>query len=171
MGCRAFLTPDTEGLNPDGSHKYYGRFNQGVVTINLVDVACSAEGDEEKFWQLMEERTELCHKALRIRHETLLGTPSDVAPMKIEFRMDGEISIIFFRCPSCGKGYPISVTDEALRNSMRKYSQLLGKKKQVLGRMQKRLQKLKASNAKRCEELEKLYFPEGERMESDGRIQ
>jgi anaerobic ribonucleoside-triphosphate reductase len=81
MGCRAFLTPDTVGLNPDSSHKYYGRFNQGVVTINLVDVACSAEGDEEKFWQLMEERTELCHKALRIRHETLLGTPSDVAPI------------------------------------------------------------------------------------------
>lgn len=81
MGCRAFLTPDTEGMNEDGSHKYYGRFNQGAVTINLVDAACSAEGDEEKFWQLMEERTELCHKALRIRHETLLGTPSDVAPI------------------------------------------------------------------------------------------
>jgi ribonucleoside-triphosphate reductase len=81
MGCRAFLTPDTVGMNPDGSHKYYGRFNQGAVTINLVDVACSAEGDEDKFWQLMEERTELCHKALRIRHETLLGTPSDVAPI------------------------------------------------------------------------------------------
>jgi anaerobic ribonucleoside-triphosphate reductase len=81
MGCRAFLTPDTVGLNPDGSHKYYGRFNQGAVTINLVDVACSAEGDEDKFWKLMEERTEHCHKALRIRHETLLGTPSDVAPI------------------------------------------------------------------------------------------
>ena len=81
MGCRAFLTPDTVGLNPDGSHKYYGRFNQGAVTINLVDVACSAEGDEDKFWKLMEERTELCHKALRIRHETLMGTPSDVAPI------------------------------------------------------------------------------------------
>ena len=81
MGCRAFLTPDTLGMNPDGSHKYYGRFNQGAVTINLVDVACSAEGDEDKFWKLMEERTELCHKALRIRHETLLGTPSDVAPI------------------------------------------------------------------------------------------
>lgn len=81
MGCRAFLTPDTVGLNLDGSHKYYGRFNQGAVTINLVDVACSAEGDEDKFWKLMEERTELCHKALRIRHETLLGTPSDVAPI------------------------------------------------------------------------------------------
>ena len=81
MGCRAFLTPDTEGMNPDGSHKYYGRFNQGAVTINLVDVACSSEGDEERFWKLMEERTELCHKALRIRHETLVGTPSDVAPI------------------------------------------------------------------------------------------
>ena len=81
MGCRAFLTPDTEGMNPDGSHKYYGRFNQGAVTINLVDAACSSGGDEEKFWKLMEERTELCHKALRIRHETLLGTPSDVAPI------------------------------------------------------------------------------------------
>ena len=81
MGCRAFLTPDTVGMNPDGSHKYYGRFNQGAVTINLVDVACSAEGEEEKFWKLMEERTELCHKALRIRHETLRGTPSDVAPI------------------------------------------------------------------------------------------
>ena len=81
MGCRAFLTPDTVGLNEDGSHKYYGRFNQGAVTINLVDVACSAEGDEEKFWKLLDERCELCHKALRIRHETLLGTPSDVAPI------------------------------------------------------------------------------------------
>ena len=79
--CRSFLTPDTEGMNPDGSHKYYGRFNQGVVTINLVDVACSAEGDEETFWKLMEERTELCHRALQIRHDTLLGTPSDVAPI------------------------------------------------------------------------------------------
>ena len=81
MGCRAFLTPDTTGMNPDGSHKYYGRFNQGAVTINLADAACSSGGDEEKFWKLMEERTELCHKALRIRHETLLGTPSDVAPI------------------------------------------------------------------------------------------
>ena len=81
MGCRAFLTPDTVGLNPDGSHKYYGRFNQGAVTINLVDVACSAEDDEEKFWKILDERCELCHKALRIRHETLLGTPSDVAPI------------------------------------------------------------------------------------------
>ena len=81
MGCRAFLTPDTEGMNPDGSHKYYGRFNQGAVTINLVDVACSTDGDEDKFWKLLDERCELCHKALRIRHKTLLGTPSDVAPI------------------------------------------------------------------------------------------
>ena len=81
MGCRAFLTPDTVGLNEDGSHKYYGRFNQGAVTINLVDVACSAAGDEKLFWETLDERCELCHKALRIRHETLLGTPSDVAPI------------------------------------------------------------------------------------------
>ena len=81
MGCRAFLTPDTVGLNEDGSHKYYGRFNQGAVTINLVDVACSSDGDEDKFWKLLDEMCELCHKALRIRHETLLGTPSDVAPI------------------------------------------------------------------------------------------
>ena len=81
MGCRAFLTPDTKGMNSDGSHKYYGRFNQGAVTINLVDVACSAGGDETKFWQLLNERCELCFKALMIRHNTLKGTPSDVAPI------------------------------------------------------------------------------------------
>jgi len=81
MGCRAFLTPDTEGMNPDGSHKYYGRFNQGAVTINLVDAACSAMGDEVKFWQLLNDRCELCFKALMIRHNTLKGTPSDVAPI------------------------------------------------------------------------------------------
>ena len=74
MGCRAFLTPSSD-------HKYYGRFNQGAVTVNLADAACSSDGDEEKFWKILEERTELCHKALRIRHETLLGTPSDVAPI------------------------------------------------------------------------------------------
>lgn len=68
-------------MNPDGSHKYYGRFNCGAVTINLVDVACSSDGDEARFWELMEERTELCHKALKIRHETLRGVPSDVAPI------------------------------------------------------------------------------------------
>ena len=93
MGCRSFLTPDrftdtgTFG-NPEkalnytpGVHKYYGRFNQGVVTLNLVDVACSSEGDMDRFWQIMNERLDLCHRALRIRHEHLLGTPSDVAPI------------------------------------------------------------------------------------------
>lgn len=96
MGCRSFLTPDrfTEtGLGNvanamdyvDGKHKYYGRFNQGVVTINLVDVACSSEGDETLFWQILEDRLELCHQALRIRHELLLGTPSDVAPIQWQY--------------------------------------------------------------------------------------
>ena len=92
MGCRSFLTPDrcsekvgniAHALNyEDGKHKYYGRFNQGVVTINLVDVACSSEGDEDKFWKILEERLNLCHKALRAKHERLLGTPSDVAPIQ-----------------------------------------------------------------------------------------
>ena len=81
MGCRAFLTPDTVGMGENGEHKYYGRFNQGAVTINLVDVACSAEGDETKFWHLLNERCELCYRALMIRHNTLKGTPSDVAPI------------------------------------------------------------------------------------------
>ena len=81
MGCRSFLTPDTEGLDPGHKHKYYGRFNQGVVTINLVDVACSSNGDMDKFWIILEERLELCHRALRCRHERLLGTVSDVAPI------------------------------------------------------------------------------------------
>ena len=81
MGCRSFLTPDTEGLGKDGKHKYYGRFNQGVVTLNLVDVACSAQGEMESFWKLLDERLELCHRALRLRHERLLGTLSDVAPI------------------------------------------------------------------------------------------
>ena len=81
MGCRSFLTPDTTGLAEDGSHKYYGRFNQGVVTLNLVDVACSSGKDEDLFWKLMDERTELCRRALMCRHERLLGTPSDVAPI------------------------------------------------------------------------------------------
>ncbi len=81
MGCRSFLTPDTEGLGENGAHKYYGRFNQGVVTINLVDVACSAEGEMDKFWKILEDRLELCHRALRCRHERLLGTVSDVAPI------------------------------------------------------------------------------------------
>ena len=81
MGCRSFPTVEDGQRNPDGSHKYYGRFNQGVVTINLVDVACSSEGDKEKFWKILDERLELCHNALRFRHERLLGTVSDVAPI------------------------------------------------------------------------------------------
>ena len=79
--CRSFLTVEDSQLNPYGSHKFYGRFNQGVVTINLVDVACSSYGDMDKFWEILDERLELCHRALRLRHERLLGTPSDVAPI------------------------------------------------------------------------------------------
>ena len=78
MGCRSFLTPY---VDENGKPKYYGRFNQGVVTINLVDVALSSGGDTTKFWNIFEERLELCHRALRARHERLLGTPSDVAPI------------------------------------------------------------------------------------------
>jgi ribonucleoside-triphosphate reductase len=81
MGCRSFLTPDTEGLGENGKHKYYGRFNQGVVTVNLVDIACSSGRDMDKFWEIFDERMDLCHRALRCRHERLLGTPSDVAPI------------------------------------------------------------------------------------------
>lgn len=91
MGCRSFLTPDrftkkvgniANAMNYDPNKpKYYGRFNQGVVTINLVDVACSSKKNMDKFWKIFEERCELCHRALRIRHEHLLGTPSDVAPI------------------------------------------------------------------------------------------
>jgi intein/homing endonuclease len=90
--CRSFLTPDRFTENGVGNlanaknydvnkHKYYGRFNQGVVTINLVDVALSSGGDMDKFWGIFEERLELCHRALRKRHERLLGTPSDIAPI------------------------------------------------------------------------------------------
>ena len=79
MGCRSFLTPY---VDPEtGKPKYYGRFNQGVVTINLVDVALSSNGDFEKFWQIYDERLELCHKALQIRHERLAKAISDVAPI------------------------------------------------------------------------------------------
>ena len=81
MGCRSFLTVEDSQRNSDGSHKYYGRFNQGVVTINLVDVACSSYGDMDMFWKILDERLELCHRALRCRHERLLGTVSDVAPI------------------------------------------------------------------------------------------
>ena len=78
MGCRSFLTPY---VTPEGKPKYYGRFNQGVVTINLVDVACSSKKDMNEFWKILEERCELCHRALRCRHERLLGTLSDAAPI------------------------------------------------------------------------------------------
>lgn len=91
MGCRSALTPDrftkvvgnvAKALNYNPNKpKYSGRFNQGVVTINLVDVACSSKKNMDKFWQILDERCELCHRALRIRHEHLLGTPSDVAPI------------------------------------------------------------------------------------------
>lgn len=81
MGCRAFLTPDIAGMGENGKHKYYGRFNQGAVTINLVDVACSSDGNESYFWELLNERAELCFKALMCRHNTLKGSPSDVAPI------------------------------------------------------------------------------------------
>lgn len=85
MGCRSFLTAEKDIRNKDGSMKFYGRFNQGVVTINLVDVALSSGKDMDKFWKILDERLELCHKALRCRHERLLGTPSDVAPILWQF--------------------------------------------------------------------------------------
>ena len=92
MGCRSFLTADRFTDNDLGNiaeaqnynsnhHKYYGRFNQGVVTINLVDIACSSKGNEEEFWKIFDERLDLCYRALMIRHKRLLGTPSDVAPI------------------------------------------------------------------------------------------
>ncbi len=91
MGCRSFLTPDRSGNGYDnvanagnwepGKPKYYGRFNQGVVTINLVDVALSANRDMDRFWEIFDERLELCHRGLRCRHERLLGTTSDAAPI------------------------------------------------------------------------------------------
>ncbi|MGN1054232.1 MAG: anaerobic ribonucleoside-triphosphate reductase, partial [Erysipelotrichaceae bacterium] len=78
MGCRSFLTPYVDENNKP---KYYGRFNQGVVTLNLVDVACSSKRDEKKFWEIMDERLDLCYRALMCRHKRLLNTPSDVAPI------------------------------------------------------------------------------------------
>ena len=81
MGCRSFLTVEESQKNPDGSYKFYGRFNQGVVTINLVDVALSSEKNMDEFWKILDERLELCHRALRCRHERLKGTVSDVAPI------------------------------------------------------------------------------------------
>ena len=81
MGCRSFLTYEPDIKDENGKPKFYGRFNQGVVTLNLVDVACSSYGNMEEFWKILDERLELCHRALRCRHERLLGTPSDVAPI------------------------------------------------------------------------------------------
>ncbi|MDD6154339.1 MAG: anaerobic ribonucleoside-triphosphate reductase [Eubacteriales bacterium] len=93
MGCRSFLTPDhgelsttvgnvaNAGNYKEGEHKYYGRFNQGVVTINLVDVACSSHKDMDEFWKILDDRLELCHRALQCRHNRLMGTVSDVAPI------------------------------------------------------------------------------------------
>ena len=90
MGCRSFLTPDRSWSKgnlanaknyKEGEHRYYGRFNQGVVTINLVDAALSSGKDMDRFWEILEERLELCHRALRCRHERLLGTSSNVAPI------------------------------------------------------------------------------------------
>lgn len=92
MGCRSFLTVDRftdtgkwnnkeKAKNSNGKHKYYGRYNQGVVTLNLVDAACSSNKDETEFWKIMNDRLELCHRALQERHKRLLGTPSDVAPI------------------------------------------------------------------------------------------
>ena len=78
MGCRSFLTPY---LDENNQPKYYGRFNAGVITINLVDVAMSSKQDMETFWNLFENRLELCHRALQCRHERLRGTLSDVAPI------------------------------------------------------------------------------------------
>ncbi len=108
MGCRSFLTPDrftdagvgniaNAGNYEPGKHKYYGRFNQGVVTINLPDVALSSGGNTDKFWKIFDERLELCHRALRCRHERLLGTPSDVAPILWQY---GALARL-------GKGEPI----------------------------------------------------------------
>ncbi|RKW56362.1 MAG: anaerobic ribonucleoside-triphosphate reductase [Lachnospiraceae bacterium] len=88
MGCRSFLTPY---VDENGKAKYYGRFNQGVVTINLVDVALSSGGDTTKFWNIFDERLELCHRALRARHERLKGTPSDVAPILWQYGALGRL--------------------------------------------------------------------------------
>ena len=82
MGCRSFLTPY---IDENGQPKYYGRFNQGVVTVNLIDIALSANKDMEKFWKIFDERMELCHQALQCRHERLSGTLSDASPILWQF--------------------------------------------------------------------------------------
>ena len=94
MGCRSFLTPY---VDENGKPKYYGRFNQGVVTINLVDVALSSGGDLDKFWKIFDERLELCHKALMCRHNRLKGTLSDAAPILWQYGA----------CARLNKGEPI----------------------------------------------------------------
>jgi ribonucleoside-triphosphate reductase len=88
MGCRSFLTPDRTTKNwanaknyKEGAQKFYGRFNAGVVTLNLADIALSSQGNFDKFWKIFDERLELCHKALKCRHNRLLGTKSDIAPI------------------------------------------------------------------------------------------
>lgn len=135
MGCRSFLTVDrfsknkgniSESLNfSTNSNKYYGRFNQGVVTINLVDVALSSNKNMDDFWTIFDERLELCHKALRIRHERLLGTSADVAPIlwrygaiarlkkgeKIDI-MYAELNTKSDYCQVCGYDGEIKLIDE-----------------------------------------------------------
>ena len=108
MGCRSFLTVEDSQRNPDGSHKYYGRFNQGVVTINLVDVACSSYGDMDMFWKILDERLELCHRALRCRHERLLGTVSDVAPILWQ---NGALARLINYCITVIRPFPSAMPD------------------------------------------------------------
>ena len=130
MGCRSFLTPDrftdagvgniAHALNyVPGKHKYYGRFNQGVVTVNLVDIGLSANRDMTKFWQIFDERMELCHRALQARHERLKGTLSDAAPIlwqygalarlkkgeTIDPLLYGGYSTIYSAMPDCGSAF------------------------------------------------------------------
>ena len=85
MGCRSFLSVENNITDENGKKKFYGRFNQGVCTINLVDVACTAEGDIDKFWKIFDERLEMCHRVLQIRHNRLMGTPSDIAPIMWQY--------------------------------------------------------------------------------------
>ena len=101
MGCRSFLTPyvDPETNLP----KYYGRFNQGVVTINLPDVALSSGGDFDKFWQIFDERLELCYRALMARHNRLMGTLSDAAPILWRFPIPLPAALVDLISPSSGR--------------------------------------------------------------------
>lgn len=108
-GCRSFLTPYVD--EKTNKPKYYGRFNQGVVTINLVDVALSSEKDMDKFWKIFDERLELCHKALQVRHERLSKVTSDVAPILWQ---NGSISKIKER-----RKYPFIITRRIFNNISR----------------------------------------------------